>query len=126
MMDFKTYNLISDTLVLHRNSFLPKFKIVRSRHHGKSAIEMNYDENGKLVTENPNSAVPKDSIATTVAENSDANTAISKKTKFYVVKKGDTLYQIAKRSKTTTKYLSRLNGISAKKKLKAGQKIRLR
>jgi LysM repeat protein len=126
MMDFKTYNLISDTLVLHRNSFLPKFKIVRSRRHGKSAIEMNYDENGKLITESPNNTNPKDSVATTTIENSDVNTAISKKTKYYVVKKGDTLYQIAKRSKTTTKYLSRLNGISTKKKLKAGQKIKLR
>jgi LysM repeat protein len=105
---------------------LPKFKIVRSRRHGKSAIEMNYDENGKLIKINPNNSSPSDSTATITEENAVTNTTISKKTKYYVVKKGDTLYQIAKRCKTTTKRLSKLNGISTKKKLKAGQKIRLR
>ncbi|MEI6349166.1 MAG: M23 family metallopeptidase [Bacteroidota bacterium] len=143
MMDFSTYDLKSDTLILTRHSFLPKFKIVRSRRHGKSAIEMNYDDEGKLISgvqkteanstqaigavESSDTIVLKENSG--LAKNTKAVASISKsskKSKYYSVKKGETLYQIAKINGTTAKNIARLNGISTKKKLKIGQKIRVR
>ena len=47
---------------------------------------------------------------------------------YYEVRKGDTLYSIAKRHGTTVEQLKKLNGFSDKSasSLKAGQKIRIR
>jgi len=47
------------------------------------------------------------------------------KNKLYVVKKGDTLYSIARRYNTTPKLLSQKNGMRASGVLKLGQRIRL-
>ncbi|HHB90713.1 MAG TPA: LysM peptidoglycan-binding domain-containing protein [Anaerolineae bacterium] len=43
----------------------------------------------------------------------------------YVVKKGDTLYRIAKRYKTTVKALQRINGIADPSKLAIGQELKV-
>lgn len=132
MMEFKTYGLISDTLVLHRQSFLPKFRILRSRRHGKSAVDIHYDENGRQIKE-PILAkdaqinnTPSDSISL-ISSTDLTNTKKSvASVKYYVVKKGDTLARIAKKNRTTTKRISQLNGISPKKVLKPGRRIRIR
>lgn len=132
MMEFKTYGLISDTLVLHRQSFLPKFRILRSRRHGKSAVGIHYDENGRQVQE---PILAKDAQINNISSDSTLisnETSITKSTKsvasvkYYVVKKGDTLARIAKKNRTTTKRISKLNGISPKKVLKPGRRIRVR
>lgn len=46
--------------------------------------------------------------------------------KYYTVKKGDTLSKIASRNKTTVAKICKLNGISQKKVLKPGQRLRIR
>jgi len=46
--------------------------------------------------------------------------------KYYTVKKGDTLGKIASRNKTTVSKLCKLNGISSKKILRPGQKLRVK
>ena len=43
----------------------------------------------------------------------------------YTVRKGDTLYSIAKRNGTTVQRLCKLNGISERSKLRVGQKLKL-
>ena len=43
----------------------------------------------------------------------------------YTVRKGDTLYNIAKRNGTTVQRLCKLNGISERSKLRVGQKLKL-
>ncbi|MFI5171949.1 MAG: peptidoglycan DD-metalloendopeptidase family protein [Chitinophagales bacterium] len=54
-----------------------------------------------------------------------ATSAVGAK-KYYTVKKGDTLGKIASRNKTTVSKLCKLNGISSKKILKPGQKLRVK
>lgn len=49
-----------------------------------------------------------------------------KAAKYYKVRSGDTLGRIASRNGTSVKSLCRLNGISAKKTLRIGQRIRIR
>ena len=44
----------------------------------------------------------------------------------YTIKKGDTLYAIAKKFKLTEQQLVRLNKLKKKGQIKAGQKLRLR
>ncbi|MES2590405.1 MAG: M23 family metallopeptidase [Bacteroidota bacterium] len=53
------------------------------------------------------------------------NYANSKKGKVYIVKKGDTLYGIAKKYKTTPKALSQKNRLKSKSILKPGQRIKI-
>lgn len=48
------------------------------------------------------------------------------RSRYYVVKRGDTLGKIAYKNGVTVKQIARLNRISAKTKLKAGRKLRLR
>lgn len=47
------------------------------------------------------------------------------KTKYYTIRKGDTLNKIAKRNHTTIKAICSKNGIKQSKKLKLGQKLRV-
>lgn len=54
-----------------------------------------------------------------------AMTAYPWSSKFHTVEKGDSLWKIAQRYGTTTAELARLNGISRKKSLKVGEKIRI-
>ncbi len=49
----------------------------------------------------------------------------NKSSKVYVVRKGDTLYSIARKHNTTPKALSQKNGLRATSVLKLGQRIRL-
>jgi len=46
--------------------------------------------------------------------------------KYYKIRSGDNLSRIAARNGTSVKALCRLNGISAKKVLRIGQRIRVR
>ncbi len=139
MMDFSTYDLIKDTLILNRVDFLPKFKITRSKKHGKKAVEIQYDENGhqiskedaqpNILTETHTSKT--DSVETKVLDiksNSKNQTTNhnTKNAKYVLVKKGDTLGHIAQRNGTTVKRLAQINGISTKKLLQPGKKIRVR
>ncbi len=54
-----------------------------------------------------------------------ASTYNKKKSKFYTVRRGDTLASIAKKNRTTVKQLCKLNKINAKKPIQAGKKLRV-
>lgn len=57
---------------------------------------------------------------------SESNTAAVGTTKYYTVKKGDTLSRIAARNNTTVSKICKLNGISAKKVLRPGMRLRVK
>ena len=50
---------------------------------------------------------------------------VSKPKKYYTVKPGDTLYEIARKNNTSVNKLCQMNGISKKKILKPGMKIKV-
>ncbi len=67
------------------------------------------------------------SPGSTTADNAAKSHATSTvTTKYHTIKSGDTLYAIALRYKTTVSIITRLNGISAKKTLKVGSRIRVK
>jgi murein DD-endopeptidase MepM/ murein hydrolase activator NlpD len=51
---------------------------------------------------------------------------MQKAARYYIVRKGDTLSQIAMRNGTNVKSICRMNGLKPKSKIKPGQKIRVR
>ena len=57
---------------------------------------------------------------------SSTNATSSTGKKYYTVKKGDTLGKIASRNHTTVSKICKLNGISSKKVLKPGQRLRIK
>jgi len=138
MMDFATYDLKSDTMVLHRSDFLPKFKILRSRRHGKTAVEINWDENGHQITKaaavanDAKNEVASDTLAVGTPDDKKADLKAAKgiknkaNAKYVVVRNGDTLGHIARRNGTSVKRLTQINGISTKKLLQPGKRIRVR
>ncbi len=138
MMDFATFELLSDTMILDRADFLPKFKIVRSKKYGKKAVEVNYDENGRqiaapiAVSETTKSVSTTDTLSATTEKPDDSSIPVVKKktkntnAKYVVVKSGDTLGRIAQKNGTNVKRLTQLNGISAGKTLQIGKRIRVR
>jgi LysM repeat protein len=62
---------------------------------------------------------------TTVSAGNNANASSSGKFKYYTVQKGDSLYKIAQRHKTTVNELCRLNNFSSKVSLLPGKKIKV-
>ncbi len=60
-----------------------------------------------------------------LAKKSNGGKVTIKKGRSYKVKKGDTLYRIAKRNHTTIKAICKKNGFKTSKKLKAGQRIKV-
>lgn len=62
-----------------------------------------------------------------IAQKQDNNGSGQKVTsKYHTIKNGDTLYAISLRYKTTVSKICKLNGISAKKKLKVGARLRVK
>lgn len=75
---------------------------------------------------------PVDKTTTTVVENKTTtpvdnanNTSVSGKFKYYTVQKGDSLYKISQKYKTTVDELKRLNNFGAKYSLMPGKKIKV-
>ena len=54
-----------------------------------------------------------------------ANTSVSGSFKYYTVQKGDSLYKIAQKNKTTVAEIMRLNNFGAKYSLLPGKKIKV-
>ncbi len=82
----------------------------------------------KLVDFQEKIAVSDSTFLITLAETYSHNAALKElmKAKFHTVRSGDTLSGIAHRYGTTVSRLCKLNGISSKKILRIGQKIRYR
>ena len=67
---------------------------------------------------------PSSSSSSTVSTPAPKKTTTSGATSIYVVKKGDTLGGIAKKTGTPLKTIYQLNGLNAKSKIYPGMKIR--
>lgn len=79
---------------------------------------------GKKPVEKINTNPVLENKTTNPAEN-NANTSTSGKFKYHTVQKGDSLYKISVKYKTTVKELMRLNNFSAKYSLMPGKKIKV-
>jgi membrane-bound lytic murein transglycosylase D len=84
--------------------------------YGKKPVEK---AEKKIVTSPDKNAPTK-----AVADNSQ-NTSVSGKFKYYTVQKGDSLYKIAQKNKTTVDEIKRLNNFGAKYSLIPGKKIKI-
>ncbi|HEY0029342.1 MAG TPA: LysM peptidoglycan-binding domain-containing protein [Bacteroidia bacterium] len=62
---------------------------------------------------------------TVVSAGNNANATVTGKFKYYTVQKGDSLYKIAQKNKTTVDELRRLNNFGAKYSLLPGKKIKI-
>jgi murein DD-endopeptidase MepM/ murein hydrolase activator NlpD len=60
------------------------------------------------------------------ARNSSAKSTKSKATKYHVVKKGDTLYSLAKKNGTSVTALCKMNRIKESSTLRLGQRLRVK
>ena len=129
MLDLQNFTLKSDTLVLTKVSFLPKYKIYRTRR-GKVAYDLDYDEKGALIVPNSEKNISK--LDSNSAIINDSNVIVNKKNvsnystkKYYKVRKGDNLGLIAKKNRTSINRLISLNGNSIKKRLSIGKVLRV-
>ncbi len=128
MLDVWNHKLKSDTLVLTKVSYLPKYKIYRSRK-GKKAYDLNYDDNGNLITPKDESIKGADSTNLIAINNNSIEKPLIKKHSekiYYRVRKGDSLSIIANKNGTTVNRLVKLNGRKIKKKLSVGKSIRVK
>ena len=83
-----------------------------------------------IIYRNAVSSAPRSSSSTSSGNSSSkSNTASSKSsggTKYYTVKKGDTLYGIAKKNNMSLNDLLKMNGLTAKSTIHAGKKLKVK
>lgn len=106
-IDFENYRLKTDTLILTASTFSrlvlpPKKPIKRYKAYNPSTLD-DLKDNNKNIQEKHLPEGEK---------------------KYHIIKKGDTLYQIARKHNTTVAKLCQINGINKNKILKIGTKIR--
>ncbi|MBP5229466.1 MAG: LysM peptidoglycan-binding domain-containing protein [Bacteroidales bacterium] len=96
-----------------------------------TATEGEINVQGRIIptlppSENENAAT--DTLSTRNTETQDANTENTRnsKAKYHTIKKGDTLYSLAKKYGTTVEKICDLNGISSKTVLNVGRKLRVK
>lgn len=97
-----------------------------------NGLKSNSVKPGKKLTIYVYGKKPVDKTATTVSENkttttgtNNANASTSGKYKYHLVQKGDSLYKISQKYKTTVDELKRLNNFGAKYSLIPGKKIKV-
>ena len=82
-----------------------------------------------IIYRNAVSSAPRSSSSSSGNSSSKSNTASSKSsggTKYYTVKKGDTLYGIAKKNNMSLNDLLKMNGLTAKSTIHAGKKLKVK
>lgn len=96
-----------------------------------TATEGEINVQGRIIptlppSENENAAT--DTLSTRNTETQDANTENTRnsKAKYHTIKKGDTLYSLAKKYGTTVEKICDLNGITSKTVLNVGRKLRVK
>lgn len=96
-----------------------------------TATEGEINVQGRIIptlppSENENAAT--DTLSTRNTETQDANTENTRnsKAKYHTIKKGDTLYSLAKKYGTTVDKICDLNGITSKTVLNVGRKLRVK
>ncbi len=96
-----------------------------------TATEGEFNVQGRIIptlppSENENAAT--DTLSTRNTETQDANTENTRnsKAKYHTIKKGDTLYSLARKYGTTVDKICDLNGITSKTVLNVGRKLRVK
>lgn len=96
-----------------------------------TATEGEINVQGRIIptlppSENENAAT--DTLSTRNTETQDANTENTRnsKAKYHTIKKGDTLYSLARKYGTTVDKICDLNGITSKTVLNVGRKLRVK
>ena len=116
IIDFDNFSLKTDTLYIRKGKFSnnplfnPILENIAEEYPDSVVIEENLDRE----EDNPPEEKPK------TVETRPQQAA------FYIVKKGDTLYSIAKATKTTIDYLCKINNITQESILQIGQKLKLK
>ena len=109
IIDFNTFSLSADTLYVQKG----KFK-------GKNTI---LTEDVPSIDSN---SIVSDSASNTTSEQKQTATSTTTKPHIYIVKKGDTLYAIAKKHNMSVQTLSKLNNLTDTGILSIGQKLKLK
>ncbi len=117
VIDFANDRLVSDTIVMTPNNF-EYFDKVASGRVRVSNVKKKVKSKSYFPTET--STVSAENNSTTIASAKPKATT----GKYHVVRKGDTLYSIARKYGTTTQKLCKLNNIKQNATLSIGKKIR--
>jgi hypothetical protein len=105
LIDFEKGDVKSDTLLVHKGLFKPGAKVINTDSPGETTPEVEQGHEVASVQEH--------------AETSNTR-------KYYRVRSGDTLTQIASRHNTTVSKLCQLNGMRHNSVLHAGKQLRVR
>ncbi len=141
-MDFDNFKIKTDTLVITANTFTnlstpPNKPYNRHKHRRgknnqpaeivKKDTSKNLSLKGKTDTSNPKNLKSKRLKLKHKAD--DDSPSMSDKTskahKYYTIKTGDNLFDIAQKNNTTVVKLRKLNGFSKRKKLQVGSSIKI-
>jgi len=110
IIDFNTFSLKADTLYIRKGKFSGSL-------HFTPDVEKEEEQlsDSVIITENLEDMEK--------VEKREEKPIV--KPSFYIVKKGDTLYSIAKNNKIDIKYLCKINNITQESVLQIGQKLKL-
>ncbi len=121
IIDFNTYQLIADTLIINNGKF-----------YSKKEYDDKINNLNETITNNDNILSHNSTTDSTLVEEKTAITQSeytpptnSYKPKYHIVKQGDTLYKIAKKYYTTIDKLCEINNIKESGILSLNQKIKL-
>ncbi len=121
-IDFDYFKLKSDTLILTANTF-NKLASAPNKPSGKLKYKKGKSSSAKNNISKADSPGVKSTPQKDIANENDKNKTSGNK--YYKIKPGDTLYNIAKKNNTTVDKLCKINGFSKKKILKIGMKIKV-
>ena len=116
IIDFNTFSLSADTLFI-RNG---KFKASKFSASDDIVVDSNDMASGTV-----QSASDTASVSQNPSKPQEIKTTTNATPKFHIVKKGDTLYSIAKRYNTSVSRLCKLNNLTDAAILSIGQKLKL-
>ena len=120
LFDFKAQDVTAD-YYMFRKKAAGAGRAVAQRNAKTTSVNEEIQE--PVVSEN-NQASMRTIRETTTRSNKQRSTSPRQKNKSYKVKKGDTLYSIAKRSGMTVDQLCKMNGIKKNSSIKPGQVLK--
>lgn len=122
IIDFESGQLITDTLIVKNGKFYAKQEI--NKIADEEIIPLSSLTDSLLIQ---NTVMLADSMATPTTSNDPpkVNSNAIYKPKYHTIKQGDTLYQIAKKHRTSINKLCEINKLKETDILSIGQKIKL-
>jgi murein DD-endopeptidase MepM/ murein hydrolase activator NlpD len=120
MFDFKAQDVTADYYMFRKKASSAGSSVAQRNTKNNSVKE----ESQEMEAVENNQASVTTTRETTTRSKKDRKTSRRQKEKSYKVKKGDTLYSIAKRSGMTVDQLCKMNGIKKNKSLQPGQVLK--